>query len=303
MFVNVRLSALVFLLCTYVSAVVHAEDEEASQRCIDESSKKNSSFDSLSTQFSGGTTLVTSEIFKGYTAFSKRKSKKWYRGTPKAIGIRATASVPAITSTESDYADNSLLLQDGALVGVTFSFMGSPYWPHWYSVICDKSKKDAKWSRKFSPDRHYLARHPVTPMARAYFLHGITLKAIKSGLVDNDNDNDGSDIDGAGTIYFGLGLDGPISIFESKGRDPGSIGGTIDFNFGWKKTWISEGTLQTLYKDDSIRNSSFEAIFASLRVQVTNKFYVDIEHVATRGSREYIDDVTSFKLGYSLDKN
>lgn len=64
------------------------------------------------------------------------------------------------------------------------------------------------------------------------------MNAIREVLVESEGaeNNSSEDISGAGTFYVGLGFDGPIGLFGN-GNKPGSIGGTLDINAGWKKTW------------------------------------------------------------------
>ena len=288
-----------------------AAEAEAKAECFNDAAEKNNKgFGELSTQFAGSTALVTTEIFRGFTAWSHAKSSF---GTlyPKALGIRATASAPASTSTESDYGNASLLLRDGALIGLTFSLMGSPFWSHWYSAPCvgltDKADASPKWGRDFKTDRTYLALHPVVDeLAKPYFLHGLTLKALNNGLVkegenDDSDDQDGSDLSGAATFYVGFGFDGPVGLFNSGGDKPlGSPAGTIDLNVGWEYTQSSTSSLRKVLNNDAIEDDSYSAIFASLRLQITNKFHVDIEHVAPDKSKDFLEEITAFKIGYKI---
>lgn len=268
--------------------------------CDKQVAQLNDAFTSLSTQFAGDTTLVTSEIFKGYTPFSRKRSGGI--GLPKALGLRATASVPALNSTQREYANTTLQLQDGALVGLTFSFMGSPYWGHWYAPDCEM-QETRNWAREFSPDRTYLARHPVVEeLTKFYFIHGFSMKAIREVLVESEGaeNNSSEGISGAGTFYAGLGFDGPIGLFGND-KKPGSIGGTLDINAGWNKTWIRTNTLRVMYEDESIDVDTFETLFVKMRVQITDKFHIDLEHVSPQGKVTFMDNVTSFRLGYSLE--
>lgn len=307
-------------IAALVSGPVIAEGEPAAEAeapvsCAEAAKSLNTAFDSLSTQFTGDTTLITTELFQGYTAWSDGSSDAWYKGYPRALGIRATASAATDTATESDFGNTSLLLRDGAMFGLTFSLMGSPTWGHWKQTkgesCTDKDNKSTgvgqnptKWVRNFRTDKYYLAQHPVTTeKARAYVLHGLTLKAIRQSLVD-DNENteqndDGNNLASAATFYIGLGFDGKIGRFGEDTEEK-TTAGTIDFHFGWEKTFLRSKTLQNIYGDPAIDDDSFEAHFATLRLHVTDAFFVDIEHVAPKNSRPYMEEVTAFRLGYNI---
>ena len=253
-------------------------------------------FSGLSTQLAGDTSLVSAELLKAFAPFTQSRGQ-WF--LPKAIGIRATTSIPVTTSTKSDYGDAAILLRDGGLVGLTLTLMGSPYW---YVDGCETAMGDDGWIRPFYPDRTYLAFHPVKPLTRAYITHGLTGRAIKAGLEDDDDDS-GSDIAAAGTAYIGLGFDGPIGLFRN-GDGSATTAGTIDFQLGYQFTKIGARTLQTLYENPSIEATHIESIFGIFKLTVTESIYIDVEYVSPRGgAAEFMGEVTTFRIGYNFDRD
>ena len=294
-----RIQAGISVLALFGVSMTSAYAVIGDDACVKEINATNEYFTGFSTQLAGKTSLVSSELVRGFTPFTKRKSG-YYFGLPKALGVRATASVPVTTSTKEDYANAALQLRDGALFGLHLSLMASPYWPHWYAGQCGAPPSPSGWVRNFNADRTYLFdAYPVDPWGRLYFTHGLTLKAIRKGLEDDDDDS-GASIAGAGTVYFGLGYDGPVLLLGAE-RDDASAAGTFDIQFGYQYTRVSASTLQAIYDDSTLDADEIEGVFASVKLIITDSVYVDVEYAAPRGrAREFMDDVTTFKIGYSL---
>lgn len=282
---------------------------KGSSTCKKTSADLSTVFGELSTQFTGDTTLITTEIFSGFAQFNDHiyidegDSRK-----PKALGLRITSSLQAGDSNSEDYANASLLLGDGALIGLTASLMGSPRWSHYKGVDnCDAGFTN-NYRRNFRTDKTYFGLHPIKDtFTKAYFIHGLTIKAVRPSLSKNDsevddkpeNDSD-SDIKSAATLYLGLGFDGFIHKFGDTNPTKGTIAGLFDISAGVQGTYIKKSALQKIYGNTDIDEDHFFNSFLKATIHITDKFSLDVEHAAPFSDHKFMSDVTSFRLGYSL---
>lgn len=240
----------------------------------------------------GDTTLVSADLFSGYSKFTEN----WGSLRPKALGFRISSSVPADAATLPKYADAQLALRDGGLLNAYLSLTGSPYW----YVKNDPSCRAIGFARPFVPDRQYLAVHPVSPLMRAYLTHGVGIKAIKTGLKDDEaTDEDSSGLAAAGVAYLGVGVNGPVWDAKGNGTD---ASGMLDLQIYVAGARMNEDTLSKLYAQEV---DEPWVLTAGVRFDlfVTNVIAITAEYAAPfDNAKDFVDSVTLFSVKYNPAK-
>lgn len=290
----------------FLAEVASTQDAliETGSDCIRESEGKTDPLNELAIKSAGETTLATVELLSAYTPLS-RNYGQWF--IPKTLAFRLSTSVPATTGTLQDFGDLQLLMRDGALFNGYFSFAASPIW---FQGGCGTRKSAFKvaanatlgeYIRPFTPDKLYLSRHPLPAIARFYFTHGIGLKALRTGLKnDETTGEDANQIAAAGTAFIGLGIDGPAHnlLDGDEGRMPS---GKTDFQINGSATRINRATLDHLY-GPGIDDQWVYAAGARYQLTLSKAISVLVDFSAPLGpAKEFMGSVTVFSIAYSLD--
>jgi hypothetical protein len=296
------------LLLIFSSKNSYADVQGDLTSCLKEGPSPDSEiFPELSTSI-GDATLVTVDVFTGYSSFSESKGD--FGSGPKALGIQVSSSLPATSPTLEDYANATLLLRKGGILNAYFSLSSSPKW--FDSQVCPQkqvdfneasNKKYKNWVRNYMPDRLYFSLYPVPPLLKAYFIHGVGIKAFKTGLVDDPNIGDsGSDIDVGGTVYIGFGVDGPVWLSNDTKNDLGPAG-TLDMQVNLSYTRVNSGTLRKMYSVDNLDESNVYAAGAKLSLIVTRRVSLELDYVAPIGSsKEFMSETVYFNVAYALSE-
>ncbi len=277
--------------------------EQTKQECGEQNPPKADFLGELSASL-GENSFATVDILAAYAKFSNKE--EGYRSGPKMLGIQVSSSVPVTTTTLQEYSDAVLQLNRGGLLNLYFSLSGSPRWLN-VNEACDKQLgsfnrsvgSSPQWRRQYTPDRTYLVPQPVPALLRPYLIHGLGMKAFRTGLVDDPTANsDGSDIAAAGVFYIGVGFDGPV--WDSAEDAEAGPAGTLDFQATISYMHVNSSTLNTLYDDPDLDENSVISIGAKLDLVVTNKLSMAVEYVTPIGSADdFMGEAVFFNIAYA----
>ena len=272
-----------------------AEEKAASYAtCVKNKSPNamGSKFGKLSAGF-GETSLITTEMLKAYSAWSTDPGG--FPSWPKSIGIKITGSIPAATTTLDKYANAALLLRDGALANGYVSLLGSPNWFVEDCIEFTDEDTNKYWKRDFEPDRVYMSKHPVPPLLRPYFTHGLGAKMFKKSL--EEDKELGTGVFG----FFGFGFNGPIWAANEAAKKH-TASGTLDFQVAFSALRTTKSTLSQLYGEKSDDNEwvySWE-IRASLVAGDNVSILLDYS-APLFSTKDFAENVTLLSLAYATE--
>lgn len=268
------------------------------KQCADAKPAKqaeSTNFDSIAAQFGGGTNFVSADVLTGFSRVFAGSGGLWSR--PKALGLRLSSAITPTSTTLEDYGDHALLLRGGGVLNLHMSLLGSP---DWFSKPCIDEKRDENpdaplFYRPFQPDRVYISYHPVPPLLRPYFLHGLGVKAVRTGLEDREGE-DASGVDAVGIAYAGLGINGPLWD-TTEGYSTATPAGTLDLQVVMSAQRLNSSTLRDLYGVDTDLQWLYSGS-VRLSMIVTERLSVGVEYAAPLGATKgIIDGVTLLSFG------
>jgi len=118
------------------------------------------------------------------------------------LGFDISTSVPIQSATLADYAKQELLLRHGGLVNLYGSLAGKNF----ANAIYKWGDRASNIDRSYFVDTLQHVEPATAQQAMLFWSHGLGIKALKTQLEGT------GDIGLQGTVYLGIGADGPLFV-------------------------------------------------------------------------------------------
>ena len=272
--------------------------------------------------FSGGTNngalLATTTIAKGYlrTWYKKYDPEKGNCGIANALSIDLSTTAALDTADFDDYARAELLGRRAGVVNLYFNPFGGR----------DVSNSIYGWSdRAVARDRIYMSGLTKTQDSfhRDNLRRGLAAAADageKERFVQGEKDTawdrallfysfgiggrgiktaaEGSDIAAVGTIYAGIGFDGPFHS-EMNGAESAKDSGGLSMELFATQNFTNRHTMQKLFAVDDVPRT-YTTVGAAMKFWLSGSFFLSAEYNTGVGSsHRLIGDSTSLRFGYA----